>query len=133
MTQWFRRGQDGIGNGESGLRLPHEWRGREVAVRCFPELLVREKWNSRLEESVISDYHRWMAPLLLLWPRLSRETRRRLEIQACEKPRWLARIQRLLPALDGSGAHTGGPGGGPHGRSPVRCRPALDELVYVFV
>lgn len=99
MTQWFRRGQDGIGKGESGLRLPHEWRGREVPAECFPELLVREKWNSRLEESVISDYHRWLAPLLLLWPRLSLETRRRLEIQACEKPRWLARIQRLLPAL----------------------------------
>ena len=27
------------------------------------------KWNSRLEESVISDYHRWLAPLLLLGPR----------------------------------------------------------------
>ena len=60
---------------------------------------MREKWNSRLEESVISDYHRWLAPLLLLWPRLSLETRRRLEIQACEKPRWLARIRRLLPDL----------------------------------
>jgi hypothetical protein len=98
MTQWFRRGQDGIGKGESGRRLPHEWRGRELPAAAFPELLVREDWNNQLEQSVISDYHRWLAPLLLLWPRLSMETRRRLEIQACEKPRWLARIHRLLPA-----------------------------------
>ncbi len=97
MTQWFKRGQDGIGHGEPGRRLPYEWRGRNVAAADFPELLVREHWNSRLEQSVISDYHRWLAPLLLLWPRLSRETRQRLEIQACENPRWLTRIHRLLP------------------------------------
>jgi hypothetical protein len=99
MTQWFTRGQDGIGHGEPGRRLPHEWRGRTVAAEDFPELLVREKWNTRLEQSVISDYHRWLAPLLLLWPRLSPETRRRLELQACENPAWLARVERLLPPL----------------------------------
>ena len=97
MTQWFRRGQDGVGRGEEGLRLPYEWRGREVPAEAFPELLVREKWNSRLDQSVIGDYHHWLAPLLLLWPRLSLETRRRLEVEACEKPRWLARVHRLLP------------------------------------
>jgi hypothetical protein len=60
---------------------------------------VRETGNSRLEQSVISDYHRWLAPLLLLWPRLSLETRARLELQACEKPQWLTRVQRLLPSM----------------------------------
>lgn len=99
MTQWFRRGQDGVGHGEEGLRLPHEWRGRVVPAADFPELLVREKWNSRLDQSVINDYHRWLAPLLLLWPRLSPETRRRLELQACENPVWLARVEHLLPPL----------------------------------
>ncbi len=44
-------------------------------------------------------YYRWLAPLLLLWPRLSPETRRRLELQACENPAWLARVERLLPPL----------------------------------
>ncbi len=97
MTQWFKRGQDGIGHGETGRRLPHEWRNRQLPSGNFPELLVREDWNSRLERSVISDYHRWMAPLLLLWPRLNTETRRRLELQACENPRWLSRVQHLLP------------------------------------
>lgn len=103
MTQWFQRGQDGIGMGMSGRRLPYEWRARQVRAEDFPELLVRENWenpcNSRLEQSVISDYHRWLAPLLLLWPRLSQTTRARLEREACEKPLWLARVYRLLPTM----------------------------------
>ena len=97
MTQWFKRGQDGIGHGEPGRRLPYEWRGRQVASVDFPQLLVREHWNNPLEQSVIADYHHRLAPLLLLWPRLSPETRLRLEGQACENPRWLARVHRLLP------------------------------------
>jgi hypothetical protein len=104
--QWFKRGQDGIGQGLPGPRLPYEWRNRQVRAEDFPELLVREQWgndtnslNSRLEQSVISDYHRWLAPLLLLWPRLSLATRSRLEIEACEKPLWLARVYRLLPTM----------------------------------
>ncbi len=97
MTQWFKRGQDGIGEGMGGLRLPYEWRARHVDAADFPELLVRETGSSRLERSVISDYHRWLAPLLLLWPRLSLATRTRLELEACDKPQWLARVYRLLP------------------------------------
>ncbi len=97
MAQWFQRGQEGIGQGMLGQRLPYEWRARQVRAEDFPELLVREKWNSRLEQSVINDYHRWMSPLLLLWPRLNAVTRARLEIEACEKPQWLARVYRLLP------------------------------------
>jgi len=98
MTQWFTRGQDGVGHGQEGLRLPYEWRARVLPSSAFPELLVRENWNSRLEQSVISDYHHWLAPLLLLWPRLSALTRIRLEQQSLARPRWLARIHRLLPA-----------------------------------
>ena len=99
MTQWFKRGQDGIGNGMMGLRLPYEWRSRQMRAEDFPELLVRESWNSRLEQSVINDYHRCLAPLLLLWPRLSPATRARLEVEACEKPHWLSRVYRLLPTM----------------------------------
>lgn len=97
MAQWFQRDEEGAGQGGSGLRLPHEWRGRHLAAADFPELLVRETGNSRLEQSVISDYHAWLAPMLLLWPRLSDATRARLERLACLKPRWLARVYRLLP------------------------------------
>ncbi len=97
MAQWFNRDQDGAGTGGPGLRLPYEWRSRQMPAEAFPELLVRETGNSRLEQSVIDDYHAWLAPLLLLWPRLSSETRARLELQACDHPQWLARIHRLLP------------------------------------
>lgn len=98
MAQWFTRGQEGAGQGQQGLRLPYEWRARSLPSSAFPELLVRENGNSRLEQSVISDYHHWLAPLLLLWPRLSDATRSRLEQHSLDKPQWLARIHRLLPA-----------------------------------
>ncbi|MEW6678506.1 MAG: hypothetical protein AB1421_11350 [Pseudomonadota bacterium] len=99
MTQWFRRGQSGVGEGAGGARIPHEWRERQLPPEAFPTLLVRENWNSRLEQSVIGDYHAWLAPLLLLWPRLTTETRDRLEVLACQRPGWLARIYRLLPRV----------------------------------
>jgi len=97
MAQWFQRGQTGEGVGFSGLRIPYEWQGRRLPAEAFPELLVRETWNSRLENSVIADYHAWLAPILLSWPRLSTATRARLEVLACDNPQWLARIHRLLP------------------------------------
>jgi hypothetical protein len=96
-AQWFRRGQDGAGEGGGGLRLPYEWRKRRLPAEAFPELLVREDWNNQLEQSVIADYHAYLAPLLLLWPRLSPATRDRVEALACQQPHRLARIQRLLP------------------------------------
>ncbi|MEW5769334.1 MAG: hypothetical protein AB1831_03110 [Pseudomonadota bacterium] len=99
MAQWFRRGQDGVGEGMGGIRLPHDWKSRRLPAESFPEMLVREKWNSRLEQSVIADYHAWLAPLLLLWPRLSAGTRDRLEALACERPQWLARVHRLIPRV----------------------------------
>ncbi len=98
-AQWFQRDQAGEGVGLSGLCTPQEWRGRRLPADAFPELLVREIWNSRLENSVIADYHAWLAPILLSWPRISVATRARLEILACEKPQWLARIHRLLPSM----------------------------------
>lgn len=99
VAQWFQRNQAGEGTGLSGLRVPAEWRDRQLPPDAFPELLVRESWNSRLEKSVIADYHAWLAPLLLCWPRLSDDTRARLEIQACTQPQALARIHRLLPRM----------------------------------
>ncbi len=99
VAQWFQRDQAGEGRGLSGLRVPPEWRGRSLPPTAFPELLLRESWNSRLEKSVIADYHAWLAPQLLCWPRLSTDTRARLEILACERPQALARIHRLIPRM----------------------------------
>ena len=98
-AQWFQRDPAGEGVGLGGLRIPPEWQQRRLPAAGFPELLVRESWNTRLEKSVIDDYHAWLAPILLLWPRLSQATRARLERLACDKPQWLARVHRLLPAV----------------------------------
>lgn len=99
MAQWFLRDKDGAGRGAEGPGLAQCMYGRFLSARDFPELLLREGPNSRLEQLVIADYHAALAPLLLLWPRLCETTRERLEVQACSKPRWLARIYRLLPRV----------------------------------
>ncbi len=98
-AQWFRRQPDGSGTGSAGLRLKQSWQGRVLPLESFPELLVRERWNNPLDQSVISDYHRWLAPLLLLLPDLSDATREWLEAAACAQPRRLAGIHRLLPRV----------------------------------
>lgn len=98
-AQWFQRDPEGEGCGGGGLRIPPEWVGRRLPREAFPELLVRESWNTRLEKSAIADYHAWLAPTLLCWPRLSTATRAHLEMLACDKPQALARIHRLLPVM----------------------------------
>jgi hypothetical protein len=97
-AQWFRRHEDGSGEGLHGQRLPAEWASRSLPVEAFPELLLRREWNNQLEQSVIKDYHAWLAALLLLLPGIAGATRRWLETEACLRPQALARVHRLLPA-----------------------------------
>lgn len=98
-AQWFQRQPDGSGQGRSGLRLEAVWQQRTLAAEDFPELLVRESWNNLLEQSVIKEYHTWMAPLLLLLPDLSDAAREWLEQAACRQPAMLARVHRLIPRV----------------------------------
>lgn len=98
-AQWFHRQPDGSGEGRSGLRLDRGWQQRTLAAQDFPELLVRASWNNLLEQSVIKEYHTWLAPLLLLLPDLSDQTREWLEVAACRHPTWLARVHRLIPCV----------------------------------
>jgi hypothetical protein len=98
-AQWFQRRPDGAGEGRAGLRLEVPWQRRRLSAQDFPELLVRASWNNPLEQSVIKDYHTWLAPLLLLLPDLSDATRAWLEVAACRQPAWLARVHRLLPRV----------------------------------
>lgn len=99
MAQWFLRDPAGAGEGLEGLRLEPGWQGRRLPAEAFPELLVAENLNNRLECSVINDYHLWLAPLLLLLPRLSDAARERLEAAAMARPRWLLKVHRLLPKV----------------------------------
>lgn len=98
-AQWFLRRPDGSGEGRIGLRLPAEWQQRTLPAEAFPELLVRADWNNQLEQSVIRDYHTWLAPLLLLLPGLTDANRAWLEAAACRQPAWIARVHRLLPCV----------------------------------
>jgi hypothetical protein len=98
-AQWFKRDADGRGEGLAGQRLEAGWQGRRLDAAAFPELLVRETWNNRLEQSVISDYHAWVSPFLLLLPNLSDATRDRLERAAGPRARWLSQVHRLLPKV----------------------------------
>lgn len=98
-AQWFKRAADGSGAGLHGVRLVPEWGGRRLPADAFPELLVRTPDNNLLEQSVISDYHAWLAPLLLLLPELCDTTRRALEAEAVRRPAWLYRVHRLLPKI----------------------------------
>lgn len=105
-AQWFRRHRDGTGEGLEGYRLTENWRGRMLTQDDFPALLVSEAWNSRLEKSVIRDYHAWLSPFLLCWPGLTDAKRTELEAQAFLRPHWLAQVYRLLPkVIDRSGLH----------------------------
>jgi hypothetical protein len=96
-AQWFQRRPDGSGEGRSGLRLEAAWQQRTLGAEDFPELLLRSSWNNPLEQSVIKEYHMWLAPLLLLLPDLSDATRAWLEAAACRHPDWLSRVHRLIP------------------------------------
>jgi len=62
---------------------------------------VRASWINLLEQSVIKEYHTYLAPFLLLLPNLSDATRKWLKKAACQRPVMLARIYRLVSrALD---------------------------------
>lgn len=98
-AQWFHRQPDGGGVGKAGLRLAAGWPGRQLAATDFPPLALRQAWNNPLEQSVINDYHRHLAPLLLLLPGLPDATRDFLEAAACQQPSQMARIHRLLPRV----------------------------------
>jgi hypothetical protein len=105
-AQWFARRPDGSGEGLAGYRLEAGWQARTLPKTDFPPLLVTEVWNSRLEKSVIWDYHSWLSPFLLCWPTLDDETRARLEAAAFSRPQWLVQVYRLLPkVLDRGGLH----------------------------
>ncbi len=96
-AQWFRRGPGGEGLGLHGGGIGAELIGRTLAAACFPELLLREHWESDIETGLVRDYHDWLAPALLTHTNLRRVTRARLERAACRQAEKLYRVRPLLP------------------------------------
>lgn len=99
-TQWFRRQEDGSGEGLDGLRLDPACAGRCLPVACFPELLVDEVcWHEEWQRDLVSAFHDSLAPQLLVHQRLQDATRARLESAAQRAPGRLLDTYRMIPEL----------------------------------
>jgi hypothetical protein len=96
-AQWFRRAADGSAIGLGGERLAAEHEGRRIPRESFPELIVREDWDSDTTADLVRDYHAWHAPALLTHDNLGRATRARLEAGACRQAEKLYRMRYVLP------------------------------------
>ncbi len=98
-AQWFRRAAGGAGAGLPGGGIDASLAGRVIEASAFPELLLREQWESDVETGLVRDYHDWLAPVLLTHSGLARATRDRLERAACAQAAKLYRMRQLLPEI----------------------------------
>lgn len=96
-AQWFQREADGSGVGMNGLRLDETLIGRALEPRAFPELILRERWERDADARLVREYHDWNAAMLLTHEGLSARTRKTLERAACNDPRKLLHVFRLIP------------------------------------
>lgn len=99
QAQWFRRADDGTGEGLDLPGLDRALAGRTLQRQAFPELLLREQWSRDQERGLVRDYHEWHACSLLTHTNLSRSTRAALEHAACRQAEKLYRVRHLLPEV----------------------------------
>lgn len=98
-AQWFRRGEDGAGDGLGLVGGPSQLAGRRLPAAAFPQLLVRDHWRGDPAHQARMDaYVQRLAPALLTLP-LATPLRARLEPLAARHPRRLYGYRRLLPAI----------------------------------
>ena len=98
-AQWFQRDVNGDGVGLRAHDIAPSWIGRKIDASQFPELLLRERWESEIETNLVKDYHDWLAPALLTHNNLRRATRERLEKVACGQAEKLYSLRHLLPEI----------------------------------
>jgi hypothetical protein len=98
-AQWFRRGPNGAGVGLNGSGIEPALFNREIECSWFPELLLREEWDSDVEAGLVRDYHDWLAPSLLTHSNLPAALRDRLERAACAQAEKLYRTRHVLPEI----------------------------------
>jgi hypothetical protein len=98
-AQWFRRADDGTGEGLERVGLDRVLVGRRLERAAFPDLLLRPDWGSDRERDLVRDYHEWHACSLLTHTDLSRAARSELERAACRQAGKLFRVRYLLPEI----------------------------------
>jgi hypothetical protein len=98
-AQWFERLPDGSGAGLAGINLEAALVGRALGGREFPPLLLAMHPEDAVHRQLYDDFQRWQAPWLLALPVLDRQTRERLEGEACARPLLVAQQYRLYPEI----------------------------------
>ena len=81
-SQWFLRDEFGNGKGLVGHNLEAELSERNLARNQFPELLIREDWDTEASRILAEDYQNWLSPKLLTLHHLTPTIRARLEVAA---------------------------------------------------
>jgi hypothetical protein len=92
LSKWFLRNEDA-----SASLCDNPAQSQPAAD--FPELLVTETWDENLERELILDHINWKAPQLLMLPKISDETRERLEKMAIKQAEAVDRLWRLYPQI----------------------------------
>jgi hypothetical protein len=98
-AQWFERLPDGSGDGLAGIHLEAGLEGRQLDGGEFPSLLLATHAQDAVHRELYNDFQRWQAPWLLALPVLDRQTRKRLEGEACSRPLLVAQLYRLYPEI----------------------------------
>ena len=65
----------------------------------FPELLIRENWQSEESRILAEDYQNWLAPRLLTLHNLSASIRARLEVAAQAYATETVQLLHLYPEI----------------------------------
>jgi hypothetical protein len=99
VAQWFERLPDGSGDGLAGIHLEAGLEGRQLDGGEFPSLLLATHAQDAVHRELYNDFQRWQAPWLLALPVLDRQTRKRLEGEACSRPLLVAQLYRLYPEI----------------------------------
>ena len=96
-AQWFWRLPNGSGIGMPGIQLPSAWESRTLDLAAFPALLLSQLGHDAAHQQLISAFHVWQAPCLLLLAHLDLDTRRALERQARSQATEVLKHHRLYP------------------------------------
>jgi hypothetical protein len=86
---WIKRNPDGSGSDQQG---------RHYAETDFPALLLRDRWDDRQQQQLVTDFLNWQAPWLLQLP-LCQDKRTQLETAAWNRPFETSRVYRLFPEI----------------------------------